>query len=108
MAKNPGQQAAVQGSLFEEDFLRRTLGDVVRFPAVALSELVANAWDAGAAQVSITIPWHHNELLSVEDDGCGLDKESFYQRWMTLAYDRMKHQGVYAEFPPCMKEPGLT
>ena len=39
-----------QGSLFEDDYLLRTLGDVVRLPDVALGELVANAWDAGAAK----------------------------------------------------------
>lgn len=37
-----------QGSRFEDDFLLRTLGDLVRIPDVALSELVANGWDAGA------------------------------------------------------------
>ena len=99
MAKT-GQQTEVQGSLFEEDFLRRTLGDVVRVPHVALGELVANAWDAGAAKVNVTIPAERNEVLSVEDDGSGLDEPLFRQRWMTLAYDRCKHQGTTAEFPP--------
>lgn len=99
MAKQPAR-LSTQGSLFEEDFLRRTLGDVVRLPEVALSELVANAWDAGAASVAITIPDQRSESLSVEDDGCGLDAENFKHRWMTLAYDRQKHQGSSAEFPP--------
>jgi hypothetical protein len=94
------QQAEVQGSMFEEDFLRRTLGDVVRIPDVALGELVANAWDAGAAKVTITIPDERGEPLSVEDDGCGLDEALFRKRWMTLAYDRHRHQGKDAEFPP--------
>lgn len=89
-----------QGSLFEEDFLLRTLGDHVRVPDVALSELVANAWDAGAERVEITIPESRGELLTVADDGTGFTKEQFFQRWMKLAYNRQKHQGVYAEFPP--------
>jgi hypothetical protein len=38
--------------------------------------------------------------LSVKDDGSGLTKEQFDQRWMTLAYNRQKHQGADAEFPP--------
>ena len=96
----PGQDAHIQGSLFEEDFLRRTLGDVVRVPDVALGELVANAWDAGAACVRITIPENAGEVLAVEDDGCGLDADRFRKRWMTLAYDRQKHQGEKADFPP--------
>ncbi len=40
-----------QGSLFEEDYLIRTLGAIVHSPEIALTELVANAWDAGATTV---------------------------------------------------------
>lgn len=89
-----------QGSLFEEDFLLRTLGDHVRVPDVALSELVANGWDAGAGRVEITIPEKLDELLTVSDDGTGITKEQFFERWMKLAYNRQKHQGPYAQFPP--------
>lgn len=89
-----------QGSLFEEDFLLRTLGDHVRVPDVALSELVANAWDAGAERVEITIPEKLGELLTVADDGTGLTREQFFERWMKLAYNRQKHQGPYVQFPP--------
>lgn len=89
-----------QGSLFEEDFLLRTLGDHVRVPDVALSELVANAWDAGAERVEITIPEKLGELLTVVDDGTGLTREQFFERWMKLAYNRQKHQGPYVQFPP--------
>ena len=46
----------VQGSLFEENYLLRTLGTIAHVPDVALMELVANAWDAGASEVRITIP----------------------------------------------------
>ena len=40
----------LQGCLFEEDFLVRTLGSIAQSSEVALTELVANAWDAGAAE----------------------------------------------------------
>lgn len=89
-----------QGSLFEEGYLLRTYGDVVRVPDVALGELVANAWDAGAAKVVINIPDRRGEALTVEDDGCGLTADAFRQRWMKLGYNRQKHQGGDAEFPP--------
>ena len=46
----------VQGSLFEENYLIRTLGGLSHKADVALTELVANAWDAGAAKVDIIIP----------------------------------------------------
>ncbi len=53
----------VQGSLFEEDYLVRTLGDLSHRNDVALTELVANAWDAGAAKVTISIPEERGQLL---------------------------------------------
>ncbi len=46
----------IQGTLSSEDYLLRTLGTLVHSPEVALLELVANAWDAGATTVDITIP----------------------------------------------------
>jgi hypothetical protein len=90
----------LQGSLFEEDFLVRTLGTISHVPDVALTELVANAWDAGASQVRITIPDQRGDELRIEDDGTGMTPAQFKQRWMTLGYDRLKHQGKYAEYPP--------
>ena len=89
-----------QYALFEEDYLSRTLGDIVRVPDIALGELVANAWDAGAAKVNLFIPTEKNGAITIEDDGCGLTKELFQERWMKLAYNRQKHQGTDAEFPP--------
>lgn len=56
MAKKKQAQPPIQqGSLFEEDYLIRTLGALVHNPEVALTELVANAWDAGATTVDISI-----------------------------------------------------
>jgi hypothetical protein len=43
----------LQPSLFEEDYLLRELGQVAHVPQVALTELVANAWDAGATRVNL-------------------------------------------------------
>ena len=89
----------IQGSLFEEDYLIRTLGNLARKADVALTELVANAWDAGASNVDITIPEERNQKLIIEDDGIGLTKEEFHDRWMKLAYNRLRHQGQRVEFP---------
>jgi hypothetical protein len=95
----------VQGSLFEEHYLLRTLGTIGRVPDVALTELVANAWDAGASKIQITIPTQRQHRLIIEDDGAGMTLKQFKQRWMTLGYDRVKHQGKDVEFPP--DRPGL-
>lgn len=89
----------IQGSLFEEDYLIRTLGNLANSPEVALTELVANAWDAGATLVEIFIPEKHGEKLTIEDNGVGMTKDEFYSRWMKLGYNRLKHQGKKVEFP---------
>lgn len=89
----------VKGSLFEDDYLIRTLGDLSHKTDVALTELVANSWDAGAFKVDITIPEERSQNLIIEDDGIGLTKEEFHARWMKLGYDRLRHQGQQVEFP---------
>jgi hypothetical protein len=91
-------------SLFEEDYLLRTLGRIAHDPEVALTELVANGWDAGASSVEITIPRRRESKLVVSDDGHGMSPEQFEKRWMMLGYDRTKHQGTNVEFPPGTKK----
>lgn len=93
------KMAQYQGSLFEEDYLIRTLGSLGTSPEVALTELVANAWDAGATSVDIFIPDEYGEKLTITDNGTGLSKEEFLSRWMKLGYNRLRHQGKKVEFP---------
>ena len=68
-------------------------------PVIALTELIANAWGTGATEVRITIPEKKGELLVVQDNGCGLTKQEFIDRWMTLSYDRNRHQGNVVIMP---------
>ena len=97
---NPKKRFKEFGSLFEEDYLLRTLGRIAHDPDVALTELVANAWDAGASCGDITIPPEKQNALAVADDGHGMSVAQFKGRWMTLGYDRVKHQSQNVEFPP--------
>jgi len=90
---------SVQSSLFEEDYLLRELGQLAHVPHVALTELVANAWDAGATRVDVTLPPTAGLALTVEDDGHGMSPDQFRVRWMTLGYNRLKRQGADVEFP---------
>lgn len=87
------------GSLFEDDYLIRSLGGIVTQPETALTELVANAWDAGATEVKIFIPSEKKQKLFVEDNGIGMSKDDFHGRWMKLRYNRLKHQGKRVIFP---------
>lgn len=92
-------ETILQSSLFEEDYLLRELGSVAHVPQVALTELVANAWDAGATRVDLQLPTALGDVLTVQDDGHGMTIEQFNKRWMTLRYNRLKHQGEDVEFP---------
>lgn len=86
-------------SLYEEDYILRSLGSIVTQPDVALTELVANAWDAGASNVTISIPNETGQLLYIEDDGVGMSESEFQHHWMTLRYNRLKEQGRNVHFP---------
>ncbi len=94
-----GSTDVLQTSMFEEDYLIRELGQVAHVPQVALTELVANAWDAGASRVDMQLPDRIDGTLTIADNGHGMSPEQFKRRWMTLGYDRVKHQGANVEFP---------
>lgn len=85
--------------LFEENYIFRNNRSITSNSDIALTEFVANAWDAGAHNVSITIPYEEHDEISVEDDGTGMSDEEFHGRWMTLNYDRQKRQGKDVLFP---------
>jgi len=84
-----------QSCLFDPRFLERLVGKSILYdPKVAIIELIANAWDAGATEVRIIWPTSENEqYFSIEDNGQGLTEKEFLSRWRTLAYDRTEVQG---------------
>lgn len=87
------ESSYIQGSLFEDGFLRRSIKNgITTNPETAITELVANAWDAGATEVDITIPSSAGSLLIISDNGEGMTREEFLSRWMTLSYNRAAHQ----------------
>jgi hypothetical protein len=92
--------APVQLSLhYDENFLIYHAGSIIHAPEVAIVELVANCWDAGADTVNVTWPKSHDEVLAIEDNGTGMTREEFERRWLTLNYNRRLEQGDEVIFP---------
>ena len=54
---------------FEENYIFRNNRSITSNNDIALTEFVANAWDAGAHNVSITIPYEEIEFIRVEKEG---------------------------------------
>ena len=50
-------------------------GEVIERPAGVLKELLENAVDAGATAVNIDIEGAGKDLIRINDNGCGMDKE---------------------------------
>lgn len=91
------------GVRFGASFLADHAGQLMQDGRLALTELVANAYDAGASCVRISWPTTTGEEFSIEDDGTGMTAEEFSSRWRTLGYNRQIEQGKHAEFPPAKK-----
>lgn len=56
-----------------------------------LSEIVANAWDADATKVRITIS---DQEITIEDDGCGMTAEDINDKYLNIGYRRRENDGA--------------
>ena len=60
-------------------------------PAV-LSEIVANAWDADAKLVTVTIDKGVG-TIAIQDDGTGMDRDGVIDRFLLLGFKRREELG---------------
>jgi hypothetical protein len=88
---------------FGPTFLDHHAGSILTDPRFAVTELVANAWDAGATRVSVVWPAKSGERFAVEDNGLGMTEAQFLGRWNQLNYDRQVEQGTTVVFPKAGK-----
>lgn len=87
-------EAPNQGVLFDDRFLDKYAGPIISDPAVAIVELVANAWDAYATKVDIIWPKRSQDIrFSITDNGKGMTPAQFERRWKTLDYNRLADEG---------------
>lgn len=77
-------------------------------PRIAIVELVANAYDAGASEVDVTWPADSDQEFAVADNGTGMTLQEFERRWRTLSYSRAAEQGTLVQFPPGVDGPRRT
>jgi hypothetical protein len=85
---------------FGSGFLHDHAGQIIEDPRVAIIELVANCYDAGANKVQVQWPSVPGKVLSITDNGTGMTRTELERRWMTLAYNRSAEQGPEVVFPP--------
>ena len=86
--------------LFGPNFLEDHARNLINNPKIAIVELIANCWDAGANRVDITWPLESKpDLIMVQDDGTGMTNEEFRERWFSFNYNRKDRQGTQVIFP---------
>ena len=86
--------------LFGRNFLEDHARTIIADPKIALIEIIANCWDAGANRVDISWPViSRPEFIKIEDDGTGMTYDEFTYRWRELNYNRRDSQGEDVVFP---------
>jgi hypothetical protein len=84
---------------FGSGFLKDHAGKILTDSKIAIVELVANSWDAGADLVEITWPDDYGEEIVIKDNGTGMTYDEFINRWIELSYNRRDEQGPDVVFP---------
>ena len=53
--------------------------------SAVIAEAVANAWDADAKSVEITL---EKDRITIKDDGCGMDADDINKKYLTVGYQK--------------------
>lgn len=87
------------GVMFGRSFMADHAGSLMTDGRLAVAELIANSYDAGARCVRVNWPSEGDGPFSIEDDGTGMTLAEFQRRWQTLGYNRQEEQGRWASLP---------
>ena len=93
------EQVNLLSPKFNKRFLDSHAGKIISDPKVAIVELVANCWDAGATEVYIKWPISTEKYFEISDNGTGMGKEEFESVWFELDYNRLHYQGKEIKVP---------
>lgn len=77
--------------------LNKMTRNVLTSPYIAVSELIANSWDAGATKVEIEWPCQEIDNFRIHDNGIGMDDDHFMSCWAKVGYDRNNSEGYYID-----------
>jgi DNA mismatch repair protein MutL len=66
-------------------------GEVIERPASVVKELIENSIDAGATKITITVEDGGRRLISVADNGCGMDAGDLQRAFESHATSKIKN-----------------
>jgi len=109
MAKKTNSSPQALLPRFSEGFFLDHARLMISDQRIAIVELVANAWDAGADQVDITWPVDPvPDPVVFRDNGTGMTYNEFNARWCEINYNRVLSQGPDVAFPVGNKRASRT
>jgi DNA mismatch repair protein MutL len=70
-------------------------GEVIERPSSVIKELMENSIDAGAKEISVHIINAGKSFIAVEDNGCGMDKESLELCLLSHATSKLDSENLF-------------